>query len=405
MASRMRTFDVAAIDGQGRTHALQIDAFDVEQVRTKTLEMRLQLTHCTEASRQKLRLQFGAYGSGHDVLDPIAFAQDLATLLEAGVSVREAIGALALKERNRARCAILESLRTGIAHGKTLSAAMQSTGGLPALMIATVAASEETGDLAIGLARYAKHQENLRAVRDKVVGACVYPALLLLVGSAVIALLLGVVVPRFATLIDANARSLPWMSRLLMEWGQMVAHNGWIAPMLFLGLGLFLVTLAVQLRNPVRRRALLQILPGVAEVAREFQHLQMYRTSAILTSRGITIHKALSFSTEFLDAQDQLRLQNCLLSIHQGKAPSSAMADSGLADVVVQSMLNVAERTGAMADMLDRIADLHERSLQRKIDLLSRLIEPILMIIFGALIGGIVVMMYLPIFDLASSIS
>jgi general secretion pathway protein F len=84
---------------------------------------------------------------------------------------------------------------------------------------------------------------------------------------------------------------------------------------------------------------------------------------------------------------------------------STALADSGLADAMATSMLAVAEKSGALSEMLDRIADSYERSLQRSIEIVTRLIEPVLMIVFGILIGGIVVLMYLPIFDLAASIS
>lgn len=153
------------------------------------------------------------------------------------------------------------------------------------------------------------------------------------------------------------------------------------------------------------RKKMLEKIPGVSKVVREFQHLQMYRTTAILTSRGIAIHKALLHSMELLSPTDRLRLRTALDQMREGVAISSALSNSGLSDVVATSMLNVAERTGALSEMLDRIADFYERTLQRNIDIVSRLIEPMLMIIFGILIGGIVILMYLPIFDLASSIS
>ncbi|MBA2673402.1 type II secretion system F family protein [Ramlibacter sp.] len=269
----------------------------------------------------------------------------------------------------------------------------------------TVAASEQTGDLSTGLSRYARHQQSLRAVRDRVVGACVYPLLLLAVGSVVVMLLLGVVVPRFSRLIDGSGRELPLLSKWLMAWGQFAdAHPA--APLLMLGAFATLAMLLVsQWRSPDARRKWLARIPGVAGVVREFQHLQMYRTTAILTSRGIPIHRALVFSMDLLGPADRERLQAGLLRMQQGVAISAALSGCGLSDVIATSMLGVAERSGALAEMLDRIADFYERSLQRNIDIVSRLIEPLLMIVFGFVIGGIVVLMYLPIFDLASSVS
>jgi general secretion pathway protein F len=110
------------------------------------------------------------------------------------------------------------------------------------------------------------------------------------------------------------------------------------------------------------------------------------------------------YSMELLSPSDRDRLQSVLVQMREGATISGALSASGLSDVVASSMLNVAERSGALPEMLDRIADFYERSLQRNIDITSRLIEPLLMIVFGVLIGGIVVLMYLPIFDLASSI-
>jgi general secretion pathway protein F len=335
----------------------------------------------------------------------VAFAQDLATLLDAGVTVKEAIHALSQKEPSASRRQVLALLDTAVSEGLSFSAAMQRTGAFPDLLFATVSASEQTGDLATGLQRYARHQQSLRAVRDRVIGASVYPLLLLAVGSLIVALLLGVVVPRFALLIDLDGRQLPFLSRLLMGWGRFVGEYQMAALGLFALVALAMVIAAIKISDPATRKRWLERIPGFSRLAREFQHLQMYRTTAILTSRGITIHKALLHSMELLSPSDQERLRSALDSMREGMDISAALSGAGLSDIVATSMLNVAERTGSLSEMLDRIADFYERSLQRNIDIVSRLIEPVMMILFGTLIGGIVILMYLPIFDLAASIS
>lgn len=338
-------------------------------------------------------------------IDAVSFSQDLATLMEAGVTVKEAIQALTRKESAHSRHRVLDQLNTAVSQGLSFSAALERTQAFPELLVATVAASEQTGDLATGLSRYARNQQSLRTVRDRVISACVYPLLLLALGSLVVAMLLGVVVPRFATLIDSSGRELPFLSKVLMGWGRYVDAHPMVPLLLFLTIGAAIGTLVTKWRQPEVRKKWLEKMPGVAKVVREFQHLQMYRTTAILTSRGIAIHKALLYSLEFLSPSDQARLKTALGQMREGIAISSALSNSGLSDVVATSMLNVAERTGALSEMLDRIADFYERTLQRNIDIVSRLIEPVLMIIFGIVVGGIVILMYQPIFDLASSIS
>lgn len=405
----LNSYRVVAIDMQGRLQSSQVEAPSVEDARAiangkgQTV-IECDLSAAPRASAVKL-WQLLARTKPATAMDNVAFSQDLATLMDAGVTVKEAIHALSQKERSASRRQILAQLDKAVSEGLSFSAAMQRTGAFPDLLLATVAASEQTGDLATGLQRYARHQQSLRTVRDRVIGASVYPLLLLVVGSVVIAMLLGVVVPRFAILIDVNGRQLPFLSQLLMSWGRFVGEHSSAAVTFFALMALGIVVPLIKLKDPDTRKRWLERIPGFSKLAREFQHLQMYRTTAILTSRGITIHKALLYSMELLSPSDQPRLRAALDAMREGIDISSALSNSGLSDIVATSMLNVAERTGSLPEMLDRIADFYERSLQRDIDIVSRLIEPVMMIIFGILIGGIVILMYLPIFDLAASIS
>lgn len=400
-------FRVSLVDARGRISSETIDAPHPEAAGAM-LASRGTVIECMQlgiSEPQSLPQRLLNFTRPNTKFDTVSFSLDMATLLEAGVSVKEAIGVLHRKETQSGHLRTLGEVAAAISHGQPLSVALKQCGAFSELLIATVAASEQTGDLATGLSRYARHQQSLQQVRDRVVGACVYPLLLMVVGSLVVALLLGVVVPRFATLIDSTGKELPLLSKVLMGWGAFVDQNPWVGLFLF-GFIMFMVVFVYsQLKNPQTLRSLLRRIPGVAKVMREFQHLQMYRTTAILTARGISIHKALGYSSEYLDSQDRQRLQSAQQAMVNGISVSEALGQSGLCDAVATSMINVAERTGSMPEMLDRIADFYERTLQRNIDIVSRLIEPILMIIFGIVIGGIVVLMYLPIFDLASSIS
>jgi general secretion pathway protein F len=406
-ASAQTEFSAVVLDPQGRLTTQRIEASSAEQARQIAVGKGYSVVECRPrndaATSPGLLARLGLHATAG--IDTVAFSQDLATLMEAGVTVKEAVGALARRETASARRQVLSRLNDSMAEGLSFSAALEQSKAFPPLLVATIAASEQTGDLSVGLSRYARHQQSLRAVRDRVIGACVYPLLLLTVGSFVVLMLLGVVVPRFSRLLDTQNHELPMLSKMLMAWGQLADRHPLVP---FAMLATFIVAaMAVisQWRDADKRKKWLARLPGVAKVVREFQHLQMYRTTAILTSRGITIHKALAFSMELLGPADRERLRAGLTRMHEGLAISAALSSSGLSDVIATSMLSVAERSGALPEMLDRIADFYERSLQRNIDIVSRLVEPILMIIFGFVIGGIVVLMYLPIFDLASSIS
>jgi len=145
-------------------------------------------------------------------------------------------------------------------------------------------------------------------------------------------------------------------------------------------------------------------LPVVGATMRQFRHAQLYRTTAMLVRGGIAAPRALGLAASLLGDADRARLQTAITLVHEGTSMSVALARAGLSDPVAASMLSVAERTGTLAEILERIAQFHDASLGRSVELASRLFEPLLMIVIGLVIGAIVVLMYLPIFDLASSL-
>jgi general secretion pathway protein F len=145
-------------------------------------------------------------------------------------------------------------------------------------------------------------------------------------------------------------------------------------------------------------------IPFVGPTIRQFRHAQLYRTTGMLIGGGIAAPRAFQLGTDLLGEDDRVRLHRAVTLVHEGRSLSAALQEAQLADPVASSMLAVAERTGALAEILERIAQFHEARLQRSVELTSRLFEPVLMIGIGLVIGAIVVLMYLPIFDLASSL-
>lgn len=343
--------------------------------------------------------------SGGKSLDVAIFSQELAALIGAGLPITEALHTLADKEKPGAQRDLLGEVIRAVSEGLPLSAAMQQREGrFPPLLVATVASSEQTGDLATALRRYADHQRELRALRDKVVGSAVYPMLLLAVGGVVVMFLLGVVVPKFATLIESTHRELPWTSALLMSWGRFASLHGWSVAVGAAALALGAVTGARHVWRDGARSRWIEALPMIGPTVRQFRHAQLYRTSGMLVQGGIPALRALALAADVLGDEDRARLQRALELIQQGQSISAALGAAQLGDSVATSMLTVAERTGELAQILERIAQFYEARLQRSIDLTSRLFEPALMVFIGLVIGAIVVLMYLPIFDLASSL-
>jgi general secretion pathway protein F len=142
----------------------------------------------------------------------------------------------------------------------------------------------------------------------------------------------------------------------------------------------------------------------IGPLARLFRHAQFYRTSALLVQGGIPALRAFTMSRSLLTPEDQARLDGATSAIAEGRRIGPALAAATIADPVALRMLEVAQRTGRLPEALARIAGFQEAQLARAVALATRLIEPALMIAIGLVIGAIVVLMYLPIFDLASSL-
>lgn len=333
------------------------------------------------------------------------FTQELLTLLQAGLSVVEAIETLCEKEARQERRALLGSLVSALYQGQALSQALEQFPAVfPALYVATVRASERTGDLPEALGRYVAYQVQLDQVKKKVVSASIYPVLLLVVGALVIAFLLGYVVPRFAHVFRDLGRDLPTLSRLLMDWGSFAASHGLV---LLTGIGGVLAGLTAWLSRPVTRARLmarLLDLPEIGERMRIYQLARFYRTLGMLLRGGIPIMTALGMTADLLPGELRSRLDAAAGRVREGMPLSQAMEGAGLTTPVAVRIIRVGEKSGQMGDMLERIARFYDEEIARWVDWFVRLFEPLLMAAIGIAIGGIVVLMYFPIFELAGSI-
>jgi len=335
----------------------------------------------------------------------LLFTQELLALLEAGISLVEALETLSEKESRGETRAVLQSLLDLLREGKSFSTALQGNPAVfPDLYVATVRASERTGDLSQALARYAAYQTQLDLVRKKLVSASIYPVILLVVGGMVTMFLLGYVVPRFSHVYEDMGGDLPLMSRLLLDWGGFIDRNGALTGGLFLACVGGLAWWVVQPGTRARMLRAMRRLPGFHERVRVYQLTRFYRTLGMLLSGGIAVVPALGMVAGLLDAELRARLDHVARMIREGQPISTAMETGGLVTPVALRLLRVGERSGRMGEMMERIATFHDEEMARWVDWFTKTFEPLLMALIGVVIGGIVVLMYLPIFELAGSV-
>ncbi len=335
----------------------------------------------------------------------VLFSQELLSLLEAGLSLIEAMVALADKERHPEAKKVLDSIIARLYEGQTLSAALEEFPAIfPALYIASIRASEKTGGLGEALTRFVAYQTQLNFVKKKVISASIYPVVLMTVGGMVMLFLLAYVVPRFSSVYEGSRTKLPWMSQMLLKWGLLLQNNGMV---LLIVTVLCLASLAYSFsRQSVREAFVTKLwrIPAIGERMHIYQLARFYRTLAMLLKGGIPVVSALDMVSGLLQPALRGKLILASNSIREGQTISQSMETHQLTTPVALSMLRVGERSGNMGEMMERIATFHDEEMARWVDWFTKLFEPLLMATMGVVIGVIVVLMYMPIFDMAGSI-
>ncbi len=337
---------------------------------------------------------------------PLAsFSQELLALLEAGLNLVESIETLAEKESRSQVKNALDALLQALYQGQTFSTALEQQPTIfPILYVATVRASEKTGDLAESLTRYVSYEQQIGLVKKKIISASIYPILLIAVGGLVIFFLLGFVVPKFSQIYEDTGSNLPFLSQLLLQWGVFLESHGKTFLMV-LGAGLAAIIYALSQAN-VRKWLMQQfwLIPAIGERLRIFQLARFYRTLGMLLKGGTPIVAALGSVAGLLDVSLKANMQKATLAIQQGQPVSTAMELAGLTTPVALRMLRVGERGGKIGDMMERVAAFYDEELSRWIEWFTKLFEPLLMLFIGLVIGVVVLLLYMPIFELAGSV-
>lgn len=335
----------------------------------------------------------------------LQFNQSLLILLRAGLSVVEAIETLADRESRGDTRQVLTRLHEQLKVGLSLSAALEAQPAVfPPLYVASVRANEQTGALTEAIERFIVYRSQADLLRKRVIGAAIYPTMILGVGALVIAFLLLYVVPRFSLVFQDLGDRIPLMSRWLLQWGQFANAHGLalaIGGLLCVAAAAYALSLA-GVRLALARR--IQRIPRVGEVVRIYQLARFYRALGMLQQAGIPILTALDMVSGLLPVTLHAALASARRDIGEGRSISAAFEAHGLTTAVSLRLLRVAERTGQMGGMLERTASFHEEDIAQAIDWFIRLFEPLLMIAIGLVIGVVVLLMYAPIFELAGSI-
>jgi len=336
----------------------------------------------------------------------VLFSQELAVLLEAGVPLTASLHALAEHGGRTPSTRVIEDIVRAVQEDRALSQALRGfPEAFPALYVAMVQSSERTGALADALQRYVAYRNQIDTVRRTIASASIYPLLLLGVGGAVVLFLLFYVVPRFSRVYEERGADLPLFSRWLVAWGHFVTHDyGWVVLAAIVAAIGAVAYLAGRRAGPHGLVDLAWRHARMRDALRIYFLARFYRSVGMLLAGGVSVLNALEMSQGLLHPRLREGLERARQQIGEGRGMTEAFSENGIATPVALRMMAVGESSGRMGEMLQRAASFHDEEIARWIDRFSRLFEPLLMALIGLVIGVIVVLMYMPIFELAGSL-
>lgn len=398
----MPAYEFLALNDRGRERRGVLEGDSARQVRQQLRERGLSALEVTPVTDARP----GRVPRGQRVALPttelVIMTRQLATLARAGVPVGEVLATVAEQtSRPRARRVLL-GVRARVVEGMALSDALAEYPRVfPPVFRATVAAGESSGRLAEVLERLADHVEGAQSLRQKLQLSLVYPALVLLVAAGVIGVMMIYVVPEVVRVFSGIGQELPWFTRALITTSDHVrtlALPGLLLALLALVAGSFL------LRLPAVRLAadrLLLALPLAGRLARRVGTARYIRTLAILTASAVPLLDGARLAAQVVPNLAMRRaLDGVGRHVREGGTLQAGLRETGQFTPLALNLIASGESSGRLADMLDRAAGQQEREIELGLAALVGLLEPLMIVLLGGIILGIVVAILLPIFQL-----
>ena len=346
-------------------------------------------------------------GSGVTPKELQVFTRQLATMIDAGLPLVQCLDILANQTENKVFSGILHQVKASVEQGSTFSDALRKHPKVfDELYVNLVAAGEVGGILDTILNRLAAYIEKAVKLKSQLKSAMVYPIAIMVVATGVIAVMLGKVIPTFEEMYKEfpNAK-LPGPTKVVISISDAFLNNWYV----FVG-GLFVFgfLLTLGLRTVRGRDILDRILlniPVIGSVLRKIVVARFTRTLGTLLSSGVPILDALDICAK--TAGNRVVMRGILFSrmkISEGQDMAGPLGDTRVFPSMVTQMIGVGEQTGAMDQMLQKIADFYEDEVDTAVSAMTSLIEPIMMAFLGIVVGGLIIAMYLPVFELAGNI-
>jgi len=338
--------------------------------------------------------------------DVVLFCEELRTLLSSGMSLVEAVDTLSGKQSGGDKRTVLLEIRQHLLEGKPFSSALElNRYDFPVLLIASVRASERSSRIDQALEEFVAYEKVGRELSKKLVSAAIYPVIVVVFGMLVSLFMLSYVVPRFSRVYEDFANGISTPTLILIRTGAFFdAH------LLLILAALLAASAGVMLayRNGTLKTAALRLLGRfqlVRHHLRLYQLSRVFQTLAMLLKGGFTLSDAIPLARELaFDTALRRRLDGARLQVTEGRRMSQSFAEHGLTDNVTVRLLQVGERSGNLDKTMEIIAQTYRQELMLFIERATRIAEPLLLMVVGVMIGAIIILMYMPVFDLAGGV-
>ncbi|WP_303722213.1 type II secretion system F family protein [Malonomonas rubra] len=389
----------------GRVVEREFEAASKEQLRASLEEQGFSVFVVQSRPFQAL-VKSGAVNRRFKGRQFLTFNQELLVMIRSGLPILQVLDTLLERMEPGAFRNALRDIREDVRGGSVLSESFEKFPQFfPYLYVAAIKAGERTGDLPVTLERFIAYQKRVEAVRSKVREASFYPALLGFVTISVLSFLILWVVPRFSQIYIDSATQLPWVTRAL------IGFSGGVVKMLPL-LVLIILCASVFFRfwvSTEKGRLLFDRLklklPFFGALQLEYALSGFCRTLATVLTSGIPLVTALQMSRGTLNNR---LLEDKLLTVthavEEGGEFARSLEGTEVFPILALRMIGAGEKTGALPEMLLEVSSYYESAVEQRLERLTSMIEPLMMLVMGLMIGGVVIAMYIPIFQLAGTV-
>jgi type IV pilus assembly protein PilC len=387
--------------GEARSGTMEADSADV--VIQKLREQQIQ---ASKVKKKPIELALPNIGSGVKTKEIVVFVRQFATMIDAGLPLVQCLDILGAQQANQRFAKMINAVKVDVESGSTLADAMAKHSKVfDELFVNLVAAGEVGGILDTILNRLATYMEKNMKLVGQVKSAMVYPSVVMSVAVGVTAVLLIFVIPVFEKMFKDFGGVLPAPTQFVIDLSNGLRDQ--LIPIIIgiVGAVFGIRALARTTKGKLFLDGLLLRAPILGPLFRKVAVAKFTRTLGTMIASGVPILDALQITAK---SSGNKVVENAVMytreRIAEGRTMADPLAETGVFPVMVVQMIAVGESTGAMDAMLQKIADFYEDEVDAAVAALTSLLEPLLMVVLGVLLGGLIIAMYLPIFELAGNI-